>query len=58
MRLFASFVLYSSLAISFVEAYKVAETFVPLGASCHDFTIPITITSENLQWTAPKWADN
>lgn len=33
-------------------------TFVPKGAKCHDYIIPVTVTSENRPWIGPRWTDN
>lgn len=33
-------------------------TFVPKGAKCQDYTIPVTITPEIRPWNATKWTDN
>lgn len=33
-------------------------TFVPKGAKCQDYTIPVTVTSENQPWIGPRWTDN
>lgn len=32
--------------------------FVPKGAKCQDYTIPVTVTSENRPWIGPRWTDN
>ncbi|MCJ1266481.1 hypothetical protein MMC22_006366 [Lobaria immixta] len=33
-------------------------TYLPKGATCHDYTIPVTVTSENKPWVGPRWTDN
>lgn len=33
-------------------------SYTPVNANCHDYTIPVTLTSENYQWTGPRWNDN
>ena len=58
MLFFALLALYFGLAVLFVKANDVPITFIPSGASCQEFTIPITITSENQQWTGPKWTND
>lgn len=32
--------------------------YVPKGANCRDYTIPVTVTSENRPWIGPRWKDN
>lgn len=32
--------------------------FVPKGAKCQEYTIPVTVTSENRPWIGPRWTDN
>ena len=39
-------------------AWSTGTTFSPKGAKCQDYTIPLTITSENRPWIGPRWTDN
>lgn len=39
-------------------SYTSKGTFVPNGAKCQEYTIPVTVTSENRPWVAPRWTDN
>lgn len=32
--------------------------YVPKGANCLDSIIPVTVTSNNRPWIAPRWKDN
>ncbi|MCJ1461462.1 hypothetical protein MMC07_000059 [Pseudocyphellaria aurata] len=33
-------------------------TFVPKGAICRSYTVPVTVTSANRPWVGPRWTDN
>lgn len=44
---------FIGLAIAFPSA-----GYVPKGADCLDFIIPVTVTSNNRLWIAPKWENN
>ena len=35
-----------------------SHSYTPASAHCHDYAIPVTVTSENLQWTGPKWSND
>ena len=34
------------------------SSYKPVNADCHDYVIPVKVTSENYQWTGPRWNDN
>ena len=39
-------------------ALPASHGYVPSGAQCQDYAIPVTVTSLNYPWTAAKWTDN
>lgn len=50
-------VLFALFALAAASCtYKTA--FVPKGAKCQEYTIPVTVTSENRPWIGPRWKDN
>lgn len=52
--------LFLTLGLYFLALVATAwsTTFTPKGASCQDYTIPVTVTSENRPWIGPRWTDN
>ena len=56
-KLFAS-VLITLLISILTKANATSRAYVPLGALCRDFTIPVKVESENFPWIAPKWTDD
>lgn len=34
------------------------QAFVPKGANCRSYTVPVTVTSANRPWVGPRWTDN
>jgi len=34
------------------------KSYVPPGAQCQDYTIPVKVTSDNFPWVGPTWTDN
>lgn len=55
-----SIMLYPIFALFFlVVVWSTSNvTFVPKGAICQDYTIPLTVTSQNRPWIGPRWTDN
>lgn len=47
----------SFLALT-AAAHFTSATFVPKGANCQDYTVPVTVTSENFPWTGRRWEDD
>ncbi|KAG8525997.1 uncharacterized protein KY384_000759 [Bacidia gigantensis] len=41
-----------------ISANATSTGYIPLGASCYDSITPVTVTSANYPWIAPKWSDN
>ena len=41
-----------------ILAVAKASGYVPAGAKCRDFMIPVNVTSLNYPWIAPKWTDD
>lgn len=35
-----------------------SPSYIPVKADCRDYTIPVTVTSENYQWTGQRWTDD
>lgn len=35
-----------------------SQSYVPANVDCRDYSIPVAVISENLQWTGPRWTDN
>lgn len=48
----------ASLRSLFILLSTCLAGYVPEGAKCQDYTIPVNVTSLNYPWTAPKWTDN
>ena len=49
------------IALSFfglTAALSTSKAFVPKGAKCQDYTVPVTVTSKNLPWIGPRWEDD
>ena len=42
----------------YVNGWSIPKSYVPPGAECEDYTIPITVTSNNYQWVGPQWKDD
>lgn len=57
---YQSIMLFPTLVFCFsvLVATAWSTTFTPKGAKCQDYTIPVTITSENRPWIGPRWTDN
>lgn len=43
---------------SFTVAWPTSSSYTPPGAHCQDYTVPVTVTSLNFPWVAPKWVDD
>lgn len=52
--LYSSVAFLSSLALS----SAIQTAYIPEGAICHDYTIPVTVASNNRPWNGPKWEDD
>lgn len=51
------------VALSFISATSAnyqyhSSSYRPANAACHDYVIPVKVTSENYQWTGPRWNDD
>lgn len=46
------------IVLSTTNAAPTSSGYVPPGAKCQDYSIPVTVTSLNYPWVAPKWTDN
>ena len=53
--LFLPFLVWNT---SLAVALPASDGYVPSGAQCQDYAIPVTVTSSNYPWTAAKWTDN
>ena len=45
-------------SLSICSAWPTSSGYVPPGATCRDYTIPVNVTSLNYPWTGPRWTDN
>lgn len=50
--------LISCAFIGLASAFPPSAGYVPKGANCLDFIIPVTVTWNNRPWIAPKWENN
>lgn len=50
--------LISAFVTLAAASYTSKGTFVPNGAQCQDYTIPVTATSEVRLWNGTRWTDN
>ena len=57
MKLFMFHAILVSIT-GIVVALPASHGYVPPGAQCQDYSIPVTVTSLNYPWTAAKWTDN
>lgn len=50
------------VALSYISSVTAGDysppSYIPPNADCHDYTVPVTVTSDNYQWTGPRWSDN
>ncbi len=44
--------------LSTTYAAPTSSGYVPPGAKCQDYFIPVDVASLNYPWVAPKWTDN
>lgn len=50
--------LSSLIFVGLTAAWSASTTFVPKGARCQDYTVPLTVTAKVLPWTGPRWEDD
>jgi hypothetical protein len=41
-----------------VGAGAIPNTYTPANANCIDYDIPVSVSTEGINWVAPKWTDN
>lgn len=44
--------------LSITSAWPTSSGYVPPGAKCQDYSIPVNVASLNYPWTGPKWTNN
>jgi hypothetical protein len=41
-----------------VGAGAIPNTYTPTNANCIEYDIPVSVSTEGINWIAPKWVDN
>ena len=49
---------FSAISATTAHYQYHSPSYVPVKAECRHHTIPVTVTSENYQWTGQRWTDD
>lgn len=55
----ASFLLLLlAVPLGTVVAGATSKSYTPAGANCIDYDIPVSVSTQGINWIAPKWTEN
>lgn len=58
MKYLEKILLLNHISATTTQSRCDSQSYAPANADCRDYSIPVTVISENLQWTGPRWTDD